>query len=117
MTVGIEIQNDVLRVVIIPVLADRVGGLCDLRVLGGHKLLARFGRFRLLGQRSVRQLLQRRNAGFHDLHRVAHRAAAGHQQRQRQKQRQNPFFHGQSPFSSRAMARISASGSFSTRRS
>lgn len=117
MTVGVEIQNDVLRVVIIPVLADRVGGLCDLRVLGGHKLLARFGRFRLLGQRSVRQLLQRRNAGFHDLHRVAHRAAAGHQQRQRQKQRQNPFFHGQSPFSSRAMARISASGSFSTRRS
>ena len=113
MAVGVEIQNDVLRVVIIPVLADRVGGLCDLRVFGGHKLLARFGRFRLLGQRSVRQLLQRRNAGFHDLH----RAAAGHQQRQRQKQRQNPFFHGQSSFSSRAMARISASGSFSTRRS
>lgn len=117
MAVGVEVQNDVLRVVIIPVLADRVGGLCDLRVLGGHKLLARFGRFRLLGQRSVRQLLQRRNAGFHDLHGVAHRAAAKRQQRQRQKQHQNPFFHGQPPFSSRAMARISASGSFSTRRS
>lgn len=79
MAIGVEVEDDVLRVVIIPVLVDRIGGLRDLRIFGGHKLLARFGRFRLLGQRSVRQLLQRRNAGFHDLHRVAHRAAAGHQ--------------------------------------
>ena len=39
MAVGVEIQNDVLRVVIIPVLVDRIGGLRDLRVFGGHKLL------------------------------------------------------------------------------
>ena len=117
MAVGVKIQNDVLCIVIIPVRIDRVGSLRDLRVFGSDKLLARFGRFRVLGQRSVRQLLQRRNADSHDLHRVAHRAAAEHQQRQHQKQRQYPFFHGQSPLSSCAMACISASGSFSTRRS